>query len=98
MSHAGLNYADLITRTGVYPHPKGYPLVAGLELAGTVTAVGPWTRPGTAFAPGVRVAAFRENAGAFAEYCAVPVERCILLPDSIGFDAAAAFYVQAMTA
>ena len=31
---AGLNFADLMMRRGVYPHPKGYPLVAGLELGG----------------------------------------------------------------
>lgn len=95
VAHAGLNYADLMMRSGIYPHPKGYPLVAGLELSGTVVAVGQGV---TTVAPGDRVAAFSEDAGAFAEYCAVPVERIIPLPDSMGFDTAAAFYVQAMTA
>ena len=92
---AGLNYADLMMRSGIYPHPKGYPLVAGLELAGTVTAFGEGV---TNIAVGDRVAAFSEDAGAFADYCAVPTERVIHLPDAMGFDVAAAFYVQALTA
>lgn len=95
VAYAGLNYADLMMRTGIYPHPKGYPLVAGLELAGTVTALGPEV---TDIALGDRVAAFSEDAGAFAEYCAVPTERIIQLPEGMGFDVGAAFYVQAMTA
>ena len=92
---AGLNYADLMMRTGIYPHPKGYPLVAGLELSGTVAAVGPGVKD---ISVGDRVAAFSEEAGAFAEYCTVPSQRIIHLPDKMGFDVAAAFYVQAMTA
>lgn len=95
IEYAGLNYADLMMRTGIYPHPKGYPLIAGLELAGTVVAVGDGV---TGVAPGDRVAAFSEDAGAFAQLCAVPVERIIHLPKDIGFDVAAAFYVQALTA
>ena len=95
VAYAGLNYADLMMRSGIYPHPKGYPLVAGLELAGTVSAVGPDV---TGINVGDRVAAFSEDAGAFAQYCAVPTERIVKLPDSMGFDVAAAFYVQALTA
>lgn len=92
---AGLNYADLMMRTGIYPHPKGYPLVAGVELSGVVAAVGPGVND---ISVGDRVAAFSEEAGAFAEYCTVPSQRVIHLPDGMGFDVAAAFYVQAMTA
>ncbi|MCA3585667.1 MAG: quinone oxidoreductase [Methylocystis sp.] len=92
---AGLNFADMMMRSGTYPHPKGYPLVAGLEMAGEIVQVGQGV---TAFAPGDRVAAFSENAGAFAEYCAVPEERLIRLPASIGYDTGAAAYIQATTA
>lgn len=92
---AGLNFADLMMRSGTYPHPKGYPLVAGLEMAGEIVEVGPGV---SAFAPGDRVAAFSENAGAFAEFCAVPEERLIRLPDTVSFEVAAAAYIQATTA
>jgi NADPH2:quinone reductase len=92
---AGLNFADLMMRQGVYPHPKGYPLVAGLELSGVVEACGEGV---TDFAPGDRVAAFSENAGGFAAFCAVPEERLVRLPDGMSFDTAAAFYIQSLTA
>ncbi|HZH10622.1 MAG TPA: alcohol dehydrogenase catalytic domain-containing protein, partial [Microvirga sp.] len=78
VSHAGLNYADLMMLTGIYPHPKGYPMVAGLELAGVVTELGPGV---SGVNVGDRVAAFSENAGAFAEFCAVPAERLVRVPD-----------------
>lgn len=92
---AGLNYADLMMRTGIYPHPKGYPLVAGLEMSGHVAALGPDVQ---SIDMGQRVAAFSEDAGAFAEYCVVPVERVVALPDAVSLETGAAFYIQAMTA
>ena len=92
---AGLNFADLMMRQGVYPHPKGYPLVAGLELSGVVEACGEGV---TGYAPGDRVAGFSEDAGGFAELCAVPEERLIRLPDAMSFDVGAAFYIQSLTA
>jgi NADPH2:quinone reductase len=93
--YAGLNYADLMMQTGIYPHPKGYPLVAGLEMAGTVAALGADVQ---GVEVGQRVAAFSEDAGAFAEFCAVPVERLVVLPDAVSVEMGAAFYIQAMTA
>ena len=92
---AGLNYADLMMRRGVYPHPKGYPLVAGLELSGVVEACGAGV---AGYAPGDRVAGFSEDAGGFAAFCAVPEERLIRLPDAMSFDLGAAFYIQSLTA
>ena len=95
VAYCGCNFADTMMRIGTYPHPKGYPLVAGLEIAGRVAAVGPGV---TGFKPGDRVAAFSEEAGGFAERCVVPAERAIRIPDSIGLDVAAGFLIQAMTA
>lgn len=81
--------------SGTYPHPKGYPLIGGLELAGRIFEVGPGVK---GFRPGDRVVAFSEEAGGFAECCVVPVERLIAIPDAMGLDVAAAFPVQALTA
>lgn len=92
---AGLNYADLMMRTGIYPHPKGYPLVAGIEMAGIVEGVSEGVDDAWI---GARVAAFSEDAGAFAEACVVPEERLVRLPDSVSLETGAAFYVQGMTA
>jgi NADPH2:quinone reductase len=95
VEYAGCNFADTMMRRGIYPHPKGYPLVAGLEMAGTVAAIGQGVRQ---VAVGDRVVAFAEDAGCFAELCPIPAERVIRLPASIGFDVAAAFCLQALTA
>ncbi len=95
VAYAGCNYADCMMRLGNYPHPKGYPLVAGIELSGTVYAVGPGV---TRVNPGDRVAAFCEDAGAFAEHCLVDENRLVKVPDTIGLDTAAAFFVQGLTA
>lgn len=95
VSVAGLNFADVMMRVGTYPHPKGYPLIAGIEFAGRVVAVGAGVNT---LKEGDRVAAFSENAGGFAEYCAVPAERCIRLPEAMTFEQGAAFYLQGLTA
>jgi NADPH2:quinone reductase len=95
VAYCGCNFADTMMVSGTYPHPKGYPLIAGLELSGRVHEVGPGV---TAFRAGDRVAAFSENAGAFAERCVVPVERLIAVPDAMSLDVAASFPIQALTA
>lgn len=93
--YAGLNFADLMMRTGIYPHPKGYPLVPGLEASGTVRAVGDGV---TAYAPGDRVAAFVSEAGAFAEVCVVPETWLMPLPEDLSLEVGAAYPIQALTA
>lgn len=95
VAYGGCNFADTMMRSGTYPHPKGYPLVAGLEIAGRVAALGEGV---TGVSEGERVCAFSEQAGGFAERCAVPAERLIRLPDAIGLEAGAAFTIQALTA
>ncbi|MGD9912960.1 MAG: zinc-binding alcohol dehydrogenase family protein [Rhizobiaceae bacterium] len=91
----GCNFADTMMRRGTYPHPKGYPLIAGLEVSGEVVAVGEGV---TNVKPGDRVAGFSEAAGGFAEFCTLPADRLIVVPPSIGLDQAAAFFIQALTA
>ncbi|GGA68174.1 quinone oxidoreductase [Nitratireductor aestuarii] len=95
VEYGGCNYADTMMRVGSYPHPKGYPLVAGLEIGGTVTAIGEGVDD---VSVGDRVAGFSEDAGGFAEFCTIPSERLIHLPDNVGTDTGAAFYIQALTA
>ena len=95
VAYGGCNFADTMMHRGIYPHPKGYPLAAGIEMSGSVYSVGPGV---TTVKPGDRVAAFCEDAGAFAELCLVPAERLINIPDAMGYDIAAAFIVQGLTA
>ncbi len=95
VAYGGCNFADTMMLRGIYPHPKGYPLVAGIEMSGIVTALGSDV---TSLAVGDRVAGFCEDAGGFAEFCCVPAHRLTKISTSIGLDVAAAFYVQALTA
>ncbi|MEZ5796700.1 MAG: NADPH:quinone oxidoreductase family protein [Paracoccaceae bacterium] len=86
---AGLNFADLLMAQGKYQDRPALPFVPGLELAGTVQALGLET---AGPAPGSRVAAHVAG-GAFAEYALVPADRLLPLPDAMPMEHAAAFQV-----
>jgi NADPH:quinone reductase len=91
---AGCNWADTQVRTGIYPHPRTYPLVLGLEIAGTVSKLGPGV---TGVKIGERVAAFVEQGGAYAEKVVVAANMLMRLPESIPLDVGAALTVQPLT-
>ncbi|GAB5377293.1 MAG: quinone oxidoreductase [Acuticoccus sp.] len=95
VAFGGCNFADTMMRDGTYPHPKGYPLVAGLEVSGRIAALGAGVR---GLAPGDRVAAFIEEAGGYADFCVAQAARVVPLPDAMGLDAGAAFPIQGLTA
>lgn len=86
---AGLNFADLLMAEGRYQERPALPFVPGLELAGRVEALGPGTAgppPGTAVAAHVA-------GGAFAELAVVPVDRLLVLPDTMAMTEAAGFQI-----
>ena len=93
--YGGLNYADLMMCNGSYPHPKGYPLQAGIEFSGIVVKCGSNTKK---FSLGDRVAGFSEEAGAFSEFLNVPEDSVTKLIDDVSLQAGAAYYVQTTTA
>ena len=84
-----LNFADLLMLKGTYQETPPLPFVPGLEVAGTVTALG----EGVAhLAVGDRVAAFAGQGG-LAETLVVDAARCVPLPETMDFDTGAAFQV-----
>lgn len=83
----GLNFADLLMLQGKYQEKPSLPLTLGMEIAGTVAALGPGT---VGPALGSRVAAFVPQGG-LAEFACVPADRCIPLPEAMSFIEAAAF-------
>ncbi|WP_291843739.1 quinone oxidoreductase [Maricaulis sp.] len=89
----GVNYIDTYHRSGLYPVPL--PSGIGLEAAGTVEAVGAGVDD---FAPGDRVAYGSGPIGAYATYNNVAAGRVARLPDTVGFDQAAAIMLKGMTA
>lgn len=95
VAYVGCNFADTMIASGSYPHPKGYPLVMGLEPSGRIAEIGAGVE---GFRIGDRVAAFCDEAGAFADRVVVPAERLVPVPDGMGLDVAAAFPLQGLTA
>jgi len=80
VASSGLNRADLLQRKGRYPVPEGYPVdIPGLELAGTVEAVGTGV---SAVAAGDRVMGIL-GGGGYAEYALSPAETLVPMPQSV---------------
>lgn len=95
VAYCGLNWADTMIRVGTYPHPFTYPVVPGLEVSGTVAAVGQGVGH---IQPGQRVAGFMEKGGGYAEFAIVQQAWVIPLPDAMDLRTAAAFPIQSLTA
>ncbi|QDC10510.1 NADPH:quinone oxidoreductase family protein [Oceanicola sp. D3] len=85
----GLNFADLLMVEGTYQDTPPAPFTLGIELAGTVTALGEGVE---GFAPGDRIGVFGGRGG-LAEAGCFPADRCLRLPDAMPFHIAAAFLV-----
>lgn len=73
---AGINGPDLMQRRGLYPAPKGASDLLGLEVAGTVSAVG---RDVEGWFEGDAVCGLA-NGGGYAEFCAVDAAHCLPIP------------------
>jgi len=91
-AHAiGVGIPDTLIRAGTYAHMPPLPAIPGTELAGTIETVGGAV---TSRRPGQRVyTTARERphrGGHYAQYITAPAEATFVLPDSIGFEAAAA--------
>ena len=85
----GLNFADLLMVTGEYQERPPLPFALGMEMSGTVEALGEGV---SGPAVGTRVGAFGGRGG-LADYAVVPADRCVPLADTMSFDEAAAFPV-----
>ncbi|WP_105102896.1 quinone oxidoreductase family protein [Microbulbifer pacificus] len=90
----GLNYADTYFRNGTYPIPL--PNGIGVEAAGVVTQVGADV---TNVAVGDRVTytGFINTLGAYATERLIPAAPLIKLPETIGFETAAAMTMRGLT-
>ncbi|MEJ2541494.1 MAG: NADPH:quinone oxidoreductase family protein [Gemmatimonadota bacterium] len=89
----GLNYAEVLSRKGLYGWAPPRPYVPGMEAAGVVDAVG----EGVAMAPGRRVVVGTQS-GAYAEKVVVPAAQALPWPEGFSSAEAAAFPVNFMTA
>jgi putative PIG3 family NAD(P)H quinone oxidoreductase len=83
---AGVNRADLMQRQGFYPPPPGASPYPGLEVSGTVTALG---QDVTGWAAGDQVCALLSGGG-YAEQVAVPSTQLLPIPSGVSLVEAAA--------
>ena len=86
VAYAGVNRPDVIQRYGLYPAPPGASPILGLEVSGTVVALGDGVE---AAMLGQTVCALTPGGG-YAEYCRVPAGHCLPVPEGLPLDQAAA--------
>lgn len=83
---AGINFKDVMSRRGDTGYVDTWPFVPGLEVAGTVAAVGAGVRAD--LTPGARVVAVT-NSGGLAEWASVDADLVELVPAEIDLAVAA---------
>jgi len=83
---AGVNRPDVLQRYGKYPAPPGASDLPGLEIAGTVAALGEGV---SQYKVGDTVCAL-VSGGGYAEYCTAPVPQCLPVPKGLSMVEAAA--------
>jgi NADPH:quinone reductase-like Zn-dependent oxidoreductase len=92
---AGINFADLMARLGLYPDAPKPPCVVGYEVAGTVAALGPGVDSGLEI--GQRVVA-PTRFGGYAERAVTRVDGVVGLPDELSFETGASIPINYSTA
>jgi NADPH2:quinone reductase len=91
---AGVNYADIYYRSGLYQPPGGLPFIVGAEGAGEVVALGQGV---SGLKVGDRVA-YSGNIGGYAAERLHEADRLVKLPDAISYEDAAGMMLKGMTA
>ena len=91
---AGINFADVMGRLGIYPDAPKPPCVMGYEVAGTILDVGEGVE---GLQPGQRVFAGTKFGG-YSSQVAVPAGDVVPLPDRLSFEQGAAIPVNYATA
>ncbi|MDX2014727.1 MAG: medium chain dehydrogenase/reductase family protein [Myxococcaceae bacterium] len=94
VKRAGLNFADISARVGLYPDAPKFPMVMGYEVSGVVDGVGSGV---TTLRDGDRVTAMCRFGGQASMVC-VPAAQVRRIPDAMSFDEGAALPVNYLTA
>ncbi len=83
---AGINRPEILQRKGMYPPPPGAPSIPGMEISGTIVAVGPGVEADQVGQPVCALIA----GGAYAEYAVAPFGQCLPVPHALSMIEAAA--------
>src|SRR5512141_2702593 len=90
----GVNFAEVLSRRGVYGWAPPLPYILGMEASGTVDAVGEGV---SSVSPGQAVIAGTQY-GTYAEFLCLPEERVFAAPRHLSPRESAAFAVNYLTA
>ncbi len=91
---AGVNFADIMARMGLYPDAPPLPSVVGYEVAGHIDRVGPGV---VGLVPSARVLALTRFGG-YSDSIVVPASQVAPMPEGLSFEEAAAIPVNYLTA
>ena len=91
---AGINFAEIMARQGLYQDAPPPPMVVGYEVSGVIDAVGERVDPAR---EGQRVLAMTRFGG-YADTVCVPSEQAYAMPQSMTFEEGAALPVTYLTA
>jgi NADPH:quinone reductase-like Zn-dependent oxidoreductase len=91
---AGLNFADILARQGLYPDGPPKPCVMGYEVSGVIDSIGADLDSSLIGKPVMAMTRF----GGQAELVVVPASQVFDKPESLSFEAAAAIPVNYLTA
>jgi NADPH:quinone reductase-like Zn-dependent oxidoreductase len=91
---SGINFADLVARTGMYRDAPPIPCVVGYEASGVIDQVGPGVKD---FAVGDRVFAMPKFGG-YSDTIVLKAEQAFAIPPAMSFEEAAALPVAYLTA
>jgi len=94
VNKAGINFADLMMRLGIYGKTPDIPFTPGYEVSGVISSIGNAVEE---YSVGQRVAAFT-GVGGYSEEVKVPASQVVPIGDEISFEAAAAMPVTYITA
>jgi len=86
VSAAGVNRPEVMQRQGKYPPPPGAPSILGMEIAGTIVAVGEGVGQEQIGQPVCALI----SGGAYAEYAVAPFGQCLPVPVALSMVEAAA--------
>ncbi len=91
---AGINFADLMMRQGLYGSAPKFPFTPGYEVSGVISELGPGVKNLQINQRVIGLTGF----GGYSEEVIIDSMRVILIPDNVSFDQAAAIPVTYCTA
>ncbi len=91
---AGLNFADIMARQGLYPDAPAFPCTMGYEVSGVVDQIGDQVDSGWLDKKVIALTRFNGQA----EQVVVPIHQVFEMPDSMTFEEGAAIPVNYLTA